>query len=144
MEASCSFNEYHKTQVSTADQVKLILMMYDGAIQFIHQAQMKLEKNDVVGKGQDVARAQRIVSELQNALNLKKGGQIAVSLDAIYVYVNNQLSMANLKNSQDHLENAIVVLKELREGWEGIRSHQPASVSVGKPALKNQRVQPAP
>ncbi len=144
MEASCSFNEYHKTQVSTADQVKLILMMYDGAIQFIHQAQMKLQTNDVVGKGQDVARAQRIVSELQSALNLKKGGQIAVSLDAIYVYVNNQLSMANLKNSPEHLDNAIAVMRELREGWQRMSLPQETANPLQKPVSGKKEIQPSP
>jgi flagellar protein FliS len=144
MALSYSFDQYHKTQVNTADQVRLILMMYDGAIQFIQQAEMKLEKNDVLGKSQDVAKAQRIVSELQNALNLKKGGQIAVSLDAIYVYVNNQLSMANLKNSRDHLENAIAVLKELREGWQAISLTQEASTGAQEPIFNKEIAQSSP
>jgi len=120
METSGVFNQYQKTNVGTADQRQLILMMYDGAIQHIQQAQLKLQSNDILGKGLDIAKAQRIVSELQNALDLKRGGEIAVSLDTLYVFVNNQLSMANLKNSQEYLNNAIAVLKELREAWQGI------------------------
>jgi flagellar protein FliS len=120
METSRVFNQYQKTNVATADQRQLILMMYDGAIQHVQQAQLRLQSNDILGKGLDIAKAQRIVSELQNALDLKRGGEIAVSLDTLYVFVNNQLSMANLKNSQEYLNNAIAVLKELREAWQGI------------------------
>jgi flagellar protein FliS len=120
METSRVFNQYQKTNVGTADQRQLILMMYDGAIQHVQQAQLRLQSNDILGKGLDIAKAQRIVSELQNALDLKRGGEIAVSLDTLYVFVNNQLSMANLKNSQEYLNNAIAVLKELREAWQGI------------------------
>jgi flagellar protein FliS len=120
METSRVFNQYQKTNVGTADQRQLILMMYDGAIQHVQQAQLRLQSNDILGKGLDIAKAQRIISELQNALDLKRGGEIAVSLDTLYVFVNNQLSMANLKNSQEYLNNAIAVLKELREAWQGI------------------------
>jgi flagellar protein FliS len=128
MESCNAFKEYEKTDVSTADQRKLILMMYDGAIRSIQQAQLRLQNKDMMGKGLDIAKAQRIVSELQNALDLKRGGEIAVSLDTLYVFVNNQLSMANLKNSQEHLKNAVAVLKELREAWQGIRLSSTSSL----------------
>jgi flagellar protein FliS len=132
MDTSRVFSQYQKTNVGTADQRQLILMMYDGAIRYAQQAQLKLKSNDILGKGLDIAKAQRIVSELQSALDLKKGGEIAVSLDTLYVFVNNQLSMANLKNSQEYLNNAIAVLKELREAWQGITlSQTKPSVPLG-------------
>ena len=144
MEQIRSFKQYQKTHVNTADQKKLILMMYDGAIQSIQQAHLKLQNNDIMEKGLDVAKAQRIVSELQNALDLKRGGEIAVSLDTLYVYVNNQLSVANLKNSQDHLNNAMAVLKELREAWQGINLTQGVSTPIREPAVGKPQVQTSP
>ena len=144
MEQIRSFNQYQKTHVNTADQKKLILMMYDGAIQFIQHAHLKLQNNDIMGKGLDVAKAQRIVSELQNALDLKRGGEIAVSLDTLYVYVNNQLSVANLKNSQDHLNNAMAVLKELREAWQGIDLADQRSAPREQKVLTSRQLQVSP
>lgn len=144
MEQIRSFKQYQKTHVNTADQKKLILMMYDGAIQFIQQAHLKLQNNDIMEKGLDVAKAQRIVSELQNALDLKRGGEIAVSLDTLYVYVNNQLSVANLKNSQDHLNNAMAVLKELREAWQGIDLADQRSASREQKVLTSRQLQVSP
>lgn len=143
MEVNRSFNEYQKTQVSTSDQMKLILMMYDGAIKFIQQAQLKLQNNDISGKGLDIAKAQGIVSELQNALDLKKGEEIAVSLDTLYVYINNQLSLANLKNSHEYLDNAMAVLQELRGAWQGLGASQKPSISAEKQVVNGRRVQTA-
>jgi len=144
MEQIRSFKQYQKTHVNTADQKKLILMMYDGAIQFIQHAHLKLQNNDIMGKGLDVAKAQRIVSELQNALDLKRGGEIAVSLDTLYVYVNNQLSVANLKNSQDHLNNAMAVLTELREAWQGIGASQQPSIPPDEQVVTGRQLQTSP
>jgi len=144
METSRVFNQYQKTNVGTADQRQLILMMYDGAIQHVQQAQLRLQSNDILGKGLDIAKAQRIISELQNALDLKRGGEIAVSLDTLYVFVNNQLSMANLKNSQESLTNAIAVLKELREAWQGIALSDRRPVPRRHGVLTSHQIQGSP
>ena len=73
-----------------------------------------------IGKGVYIGKAQTIISELNTSLNQEKGGQIAVSLETLYLYINNQLSMANLKNSVSHLDDALRVMKELHEGWKAI------------------------
>ncbi|MBW2056225.1 MAG: flagellar export chaperone FliS [Deltaproteobacteria bacterium] len=120
MDLNYSFTQYQKTRFVTADQGRLILMMYDGAIRFIEQAKTKMERGDIPGKGIAIARAQGIISELNGSLNREKGGQLALSLETLYLYINNQLSMANLKNSQEHLDDALKVIRELLTGWKAI------------------------
>lgn len=120
MNLNYSSSQYQRTQFTTADQGKLILMMYDGAIRFIEQAKSKMAKGDIPEKGVYIGKAQNIISELNSSLNREKGGQIAVSLETLYLYINNQLSMANIKNSLEHLDNALRVIRELHEGWKAI------------------------
>jgi flagellar protein FliS len=120
MDPDHSFNQYQRTNLTTADQGKLILMMYDGAIRFIEQAKTKMASGDIPGKGVFIGKAQKVISELNGCLNREKGGQIAISLETLYLYVNNQLSMANLKNSPQHLDDALKVLRELLDGWKAI------------------------
>ena len=124
MDLNYSFNQYQRTQFTTADQGQLILMMYDGAVRFIEQARARMAAKDIPGKGLYIGKTQSIISELNGCLDLKKGGNLATSLETLYLYVNNQLSLANIKNSFDHLDNALRVVKELREGWRGI-VHRP-------------------
>jgi flagellar protein FliS len=120
MDLNYSLNQYQRTQFTTADQGQLILMMYDGAIRFIEQARNRILSKDIPGKGIYIGKAQSIFSELNGCLDLKKGGNLATSLETLYLYVNNQLSLANIKNSFENLDNALRVVKELREGWRGI------------------------
>ena len=130
MDLNYSYSQYQKTQFSTADQGKLILMMYDGAIRFLEQARKSMAAKDISGKGQFIGKAQNIISELNGCLDLKKGSNLATSLETLYLYLNNQLSMANIKNSFEHLDNALGVLKELREGWQGIVKSTEHQVAV--------------
>jgi flagellar protein FliS len=120
MNLDYSFNQYRNTHFNTADQGRLILMLYDGAIRFIEQAKLRMEDGDISGKGVTIGRAQKIICELNNCLNKEKGGQIAISLETLYLYVNNQLSMANIKNSAEHLDDALKVMRELQDGWKTI------------------------
>jgi len=120
MNLNYSSTQYQRTQFTTADQGKLILMMYEGAVRFLQQARAKMERRDIPGKGLYIGKAQNIISELNSSLNREKGGQIRVSLETLYLYINNQLSMANIKNSLEHLDNALRVIRELHEGWKAI------------------------
>jgi flagellar protein FliS len=120
MDLNYSFSQYQKTQFTTADQGRLILMMYDGAIRFLEQARTRMANKDISGKGIFIGKAQNIISELNSSLNREKGGQLAVSLETLYLYINNQLSMANIKNSFEHLDNALKVIRPLHDGWKAI------------------------
>lgn len=129
MDPQYTLSQYQKTDYTTADRGKLVLLMYDGAIRFIEQAKRRMADGDVPGKGIAIGKAQRIVSELNGSLNKEKGGQIAISLETLYVYVNNQLSMANIKNSPVHLDDALKVLRELQEGWKTIMQRPQSETS---------------
>lgn len=115
-----ALSRYKHTQITTADQGKLVLMMYDGAMKFIEIAVMKLKENDIAGKGVYISKAQAVISELMASLNTEKGGEIAVSLEKLYAFVGRQLRTANINKDIKPLEVSNRLLGTLREGWQGI------------------------
>jgi len=112
-----SINQYKRTEVATADQGKLILMMYDGAIKFVEIAKNKLRENDMAGKGIYISKAQGIISELMASLNMEGGGEIALSLEKLYAFMNRQLRIANVNKDIKPLDSVAKILGILREGW---------------------------
>jgi len=38
------YQQYQKTSVTTANKVKILLMLYEGAIKFVKQAQINMQK----------------------------------------------------------------------------------------------------
>jgi flagellar protein FliS len=111
------FNQYKTTQVSTSSPEKLLLMLYDGAINFTKIALEKMEARDIAGKGKYIGKAQAIVSELMNTLNHEVGGDISRRLEQLYIYLIDEYLKANIHNSSRALENALRILSVLRGTW---------------------------
>ncbi len=132
-------NTYNSNQVSTASKTKLILLMYDGAIRFIKEAISKTRSKDIAGYGLKISKAQRIVVELENSLDKRQGGQVAVNLQKTYSQVSNLLTAANISGDEAPLSAAANILTSLREAWEqvinGPESAQTSSSQA--PAVSN-------
>ena len=95
MLAQAAARSYQQNNVNTADQLKLILMVYDKAIAGCHQ--------------RDLEMAGRAIMELTNGLNMD-AGTIAWSLLAIYQYCGELFR-------ESQYEEAANILQELRDTW---------------------------
>ena len=134
MKAINPLNAYKETQIKTANQGKLIIMLYDGAVKNINLAidgiHKKHRKYDYVSN--NVIKAQDIIAELMVSLDFDNGGEIAKNLFGLYVYMNRQLLEANLKKEEKPLVEVKRMLVELREAWvEVSRKQDTASGSQG-------------
>ena len=67
--------KYQHSQVSHADPVQLILMLYDGALARIAQGRQRLQEKDLLQAGVAISKAQAIVGELRQSLNMDAGGR---------------------------------------------------------------------
>ncbi|MBJ6724832.1 flagellar export chaperone FliS [Geomesophilobacter sediminis] len=112
-----NFNPYKQTQITTASPEKLLLMLYDGAISNCRQAQDRLSRKDLAGKGVYIGKALAIVGELLSTLNHEVGGDIAVNLERLYMYVMDELTRANVEGRAKSLDDAMQVMSTLREAW---------------------------
>jgi flagellar secretion chaperone FliS len=75
----------------TRSPMELVVMLYEGAIRFVGEAREAIRQGDVIARTTATSRALDIVSELQNTLNVKEGGEIAAELDRLYSYINARL-----------------------------------------------------
>lgn len=110
-----------ETGVISASPHKLIIMLFDGAIVSISNAIQHMKNGDISAKGQSISKAISIIENgLRASLDKKVGGEIAVSLDALYEYMNNRLLTANLQNSPEYLVEVQNLLRDLKSSWEAI------------------------
>ncbi|MEZ6195551.1 MAG: flagellar export chaperone FliS [Planctomycetota bacterium] len=116
--------EYRRNAVMTASPEKLVLMMYDAAINFSRQARAKMEAREVAECGRLIGRAFNIVSELRVSLDADAGGPegrtIASNLDRLYGFAMDGLLRANSRRTPEGLDEAISILSTVREGWQGV------------------------
>jgi len=99
------------------------VMLYDGAIQSLVQANALIQRGDIQAKAQQIIRATNIISELSGVLDLEQG-EVAQNLDGIYGYARKQLISANLRNDQRKINEVVHLLKELRSAWQELAQRQ--------------------
>lgn len=107
-----------ETAVSTANPVQLVVLLYEGAISAIASAKGEMERRNIAQKAQFLNKAIDIIEGLRNALEFSQGGDIAVSLNDLYLYMVQRLSTANLKNDPVILDEVTALLQELLGAWE--------------------------
>ena len=111
------FSQYQNIQVTTSNPEKILIMLYDGAINFTKIAIDRLAKGDRAGKGMYISKAHAIVAELMGTLNHEVGGEIAGQLDRLYRYLIDELIAANINNNPGNLENAVRIMTTMRGTW---------------------------
>jgi len=109
---------YKKTVIETTDRVQIVLMLYDGALNHLKRARLKISSGDIISKGHHFSKATSIVGELSNVLDMEKGGDISANLRRLYDFVQQRLLYANMHNDIKSLEEAEEVLNTIRSGWK--------------------------
>jgi flagellar secretion chaperone FliS len=121
-----------ETGVVAASPNQLIIMLYDGAISACRNAITHMQNKDIEHKGEMVSKAVLIIeSGLRLSLDSKSGGEIAASLDALYLYMTKRLTLANIKNDPALIDEVIKLLQDLKAAWVAIdaKQGQPADMS---------------
>lgn len=115
-------NAYMETVIkNTSNSVELLIMLYDGAIDFLNRAKKSILTKDLQGKVDNIFRVTRILEELLASLNKEVGGKVAENLENLYIFCLKEISIANLKNDISCLETVEKILMELRDAWRQIK-----------------------
>ncbi|MCM3763591.1 flagellar export chaperone FliS [Neobacillus niacini] len=110
------YQSYENNQVLFAKKEELPLLLYTGAIKFILQARMAMEKKDWERTNDRIIRAQKIVSELMVTLDMDI--EVSKSLILLYDYMKQRLIEANTKKDEQLLREVQNMLTELQETWK--------------------------
>jgi flagellar protein FliS len=89
---------YRETQIKTASQGKLVVILYDGLLRFIDLALENLPKKKYDLVNNNIIRAQDILSELSIALNME----------------------GNVQKSEKPIRFVRRMIAELRESWNKV------------------------
>jgi flagellar protein FliS len=110
---------YRETQIKTASQGKLVVILYDGLLRFLDLALENLPKKKYDLVNNNIIRAQDILSELSMALNME-AGDISQRLLSIYSFLNMKLIEGNVQKSEKPIRFVRRMIAELRESWNKV------------------------
>ena len=135
-----------ETGVVDADPLKLVVMLYQGAIEACQNGLMHMRNEDIVRKGEALSKAIMIIeSGLRLSLDRKAGEDIAQNLDALYGYMSNRLYMGHLQNKPEYVLEVVKLLNDLKTAWVAIAGGQSAATQAMPPAIQPeiQQIMPA-
>ncbi len=132
-----AYAAYQKTNVNTASQGRLVVLLYEGAVKNLKAAlnlfdsNDKLKPGDIEQFGIHLQKTQAIFTELQVSLDMEKGGDIARNLMSLYVFFNEELMDATISHNKEKIESVLKMTDDLAESWRII-----ANSTANAPAAK--------
>lgn len=137
MAYSNAYTAYQKTNVSTASQGRLVVLLYEGAIKQLTAALSyigfdgKIIPSNIEKFGICIQKTQAIITELQVSLDMTKGGEIAKNLMSLYVYFNEELVDASINKNRNKIEFVLNMMNQLLASWKVV-----ANSTANAPAAK--------
>ena len=120
-----------ETGVVAANPHRLVLMLFDGALGAVADADIHMAQGRIAAKGEALSRAISIINDgLRASLDPSQGGKIAGYLLELYDYMCRRLLVASLTNDRGALSEVTQLLSELRASWAAIGATGAANVAA--------------
>jgi flagellar protein FliS len=110
-------NSYRETAVRGASPVRLVITLYEQAIEDLRRAVLAQEKGAIEARTREINHALKVLAQLQGSLDMKRGGEVARNLSKFYAVVRAGLTEAQVKQSVPLLEQQISQLVTVHEAW---------------------------
>jgi flagellar protein FliS len=113
--------------VADASPPRLVQIMFEHTLSHLATAQGCIERirnnlplHDVIAKGKALGKAIRLINQLNETLDMERGAQIAQNLRALYLYMLNRLTVANVTNDAAAVAEVARLLSTVKVGWDRI------------------------
>jgi flagellar protein FliS len=139
MRAANPWKSYRETATLTAPPGQIVLMLYEGAIHALERSLPGFSNSDPAESNMiihnNLQRARHIISELNFALNMQQGGEVAKTLRRLYNYFERRIWESNIKKNPAGIGEVIRHLNVLRDAWATMLANQGSSATDAPPAL---------
>lgn len=132
-----AYSKYKESSVYSASPEELTLMLFNGLVKFIMQAQEANIRKDVQKCHSSIIRAQDIIQEFQ--ITLDRQYEVSKGLDSMYTYMYDRLVQANIKKDNEILNEVLGYARELRDTWEQAMKIARQSRADTEPMVANSR-----
>ncbi len=131
MSINSPYETYKQNTVITASPGELTLMLYNGCLKFLNQANQALLDQNMQEKNINLIKAQKIINELIVTLNMDY--EISHNLLQMYDYIYRRLVEANIKNDTEIITEVKEYVIQFRDSWkEAIQSNRQLQYGKGK------------
>ena len=121
----------YRDELFGANPSRMVVMLYDEILEALDLAVDCIEKDDITGRCNAVTIAIELITTLYLTLDMKNGGKVAENLGNIYGYLLKSLPQVNIANDPATAQQAIALLKPLRQSWSTLDDELSAAAQDG-------------
>jgi flagellar protein FliS len=127
-------SSYREATIRGASPVRLVLCLYEQAIEDLRRAVVAQEKGDIEARTREINHAVIVIGQLQRSLNMEQGGEVARNLARFYGTVRAGLTEAHARQSAPLLEEQISQLVMIHGAWLEVERATSVSAAAPPPA----------
>lgn len=135
--------QYQANNINTATPEKLMILLFDGAIQFLMKAKTAIAENNFQERSTNIDGARKIIRELMRTIDLENGNDVSKQLFRLYNRMAMNLIKANVQRNTDKINEVIEDLTNIRWGFQKAIEIQ-SGVTTLEDAMSEQAPNTAP
>ncbi|MDX2030125.1 MAG: flagellar export chaperone FliS [Blastocatellia bacterium] len=108
---------YSRVANTETNPLQQVVMLYDGAIKFLRLAANDIEAGDLAARAAHTNRALDILAYLQSILDFDRGGEVAPTLNLLYLSVTAETLRAGARRDKAMMLRAAELLVPVRDSW---------------------------
>src|SRR5436190_22160829 len=113
-----AWQAYRQVATQTASPGQLVLLLYNGILRFLEQARHGFSKDDPKEFNEtinnNVLRAQAIINEMNQSLDMVAGGEFATRMRGLYDYFDRRLHETYMTKTEEGLLEVVRHVTVLR------------------------------
>lgn len=129
--------QYQTNNITTATPEKLMIMLLDGAIQFLQKAKTAIDEKNLQDRAANLESARKIIRELMRTIDLENGNDVAHQLFRLYNKMAMKLIKANVSKNSQLVQEVIDDLANIRWGFQKAIEIQ-SGISTVEDVMKEQ------
>ena len=110
--------QYQTSNITTATPEKLMIMLFDGAIQFLQKAKTAIEEKNLQERSSNIEMARKIIRELMRTIDLENGNDVSKALFRLYNKMAMKLIKANVSKNVNMIDEVLEDLSNIRWGFQ--------------------------
>lgn len=130
--------QYQASNVNTATPEKLMIMMFDGALQFLQKAKIAIAEGKLQERSQNIDGARKIIRELMRTIDLENGNDVSKQLFKLYNKMAMNLIKANVQRNATLVDSVIEDITNIRWGFQKAIEIQTGVTTVEQAMLEQQ------
>ena len=120
-------NPYFEQMIVSASPVELVRILYQRALSSVRDAREHLSNGRIQARAAAIGNAYAVVTELMNSLRRDEAPELADRLTGLYLYIQQRLLEANLKQTDKPLAEVLGLLTTLADAWIAVPEYGEAA-----------------